>query len=555
MLAYLLAALALLLQQPQTCTVSGRVVNSLTGDPVRKVKLRLTPQPESASREEANGLSYVETSSADGGFQFIEVPPGSYLLSGDRIGFMETMYGEQKRNQTGTTIALQPGHAVTNIVLRLQPEGVIAGRVVDEDGDALPHVYVQLFRRKWNNGQLTYRADNGNMADDRGEFRFGDLQAGKYLSEAQVLPLRHANEIRSDGKSAVSFGNTFYGDATSVETAAPITIQTGQQVEGIEIHMRATPTFHVRGKLAGALPAGIDSHNMFAVLEPQETHRSVTAFRPIEGDSFDFADVPPGKYRLIAIVEKSHKHEQLTSEPFTVDAADVDGLVLNMQLAHSLHGQVRVSGTPPPAAKSWSTADCSISLVPLSERSFGFDHRAKPKADGTFVVENITPTSYRLDLSGIPDGAYLQSVRLGSEERIHKPLDFSQSTSGELLITFRYGAAGVEAEVETPTSNGGRPALALVADPLPGDGSGIHEGKAGESGTFTFKNLPPGKYELFAFEAIDSGELANAAIRKAIAGKGVTVQLKEGDRKQAQASVIAAADMQQVLKSLGFDIE
>ncbi len=55
------------------------------------------------------------------------------------------------------------------------------------------------------------------------------------------------------------------------------------------------------------------------------------------------------------------------------------------------------------------------------------------------VRANITAKS-----PAAPDGAYLKSVRFGQQEMLGKEIDLSQGASGELEITFRYGAAEVD---------------------------------------------------------------------------------------------------------------
>lgn len=551
----------------QKCNLSGRVTNALTGEPLTKAKLHLTPDSEGSQEDDSNQHAYVELSNADGSFQFTNIEAGSYRLEGDHLGFLDTTYGAQRRHQAGTTLILRPGETVATISLALRPEAVISGLVVDEDGDPVASASVALSSQTWINGQLTYRTNKGTMVDDRGEFRLGNLEPGKYILSANELRRGRPAEVRSDGKPVVNLGVTFYPAAASLQSATPIALQAGQQVDGIEIRMRAVQTFHIRGKIAGSLPGGASSPGAALILNPEDDNSwFFNGFHQLgQSDSFDLPAIAPGKYRLTLVTFGNGKQQELDSETVTVDSSDVDGLVLNVHPAASLRGQMRIVGAPEAGAKLWNPADCSVALTPAAGRSFRFKSGsdAKPKADGTFVIDNVATRIYNLRVSGVPQGAYLESVRLNGDERVHKPLDFSQGVSGELLIVFRYGAAQVTAKTQLPASQSGNeagmrvspPMLALAANPPREDGSGVLEDAADPNGLFTFKNVAPGKYEAFAFEAGERGELQNPAILKAIADRGEQVELKAGERKQVEVRVISAADMQQVLRKLGFDAE
>ena len=91
-----------------------------------------------------------------------------------------------------------------------------------------------------------------------------------------------------------------------------------------------------------------------------------------------------------------------------------------------------------------------------------------------------------------------------------KDLDFTQGVSGELLITLSYGVAEVGGTVQMPQQNAStdgssnKPATAasivLVPEDLRPDGSGIEYGNPTQTGTFSIKNVAPGRYRAYAFE-------------------------------------------------------
>src|ERR1700687_3866763 len=129
--------------------IEGILVNQVNGQPLRKgtVALRVMvtgPQPAGASAPN----SYSVTSDAEGKFVFEQVDPGRYSLMADRPGYIRATY----RSSGGPSINVGPGQVVKNIRFAITPQGVIAGRVVDEDGDPITEVRVSAMRWMISNG-------------------------------------------------------------------------------------------------------------------------------------------------------------------------------------------------------------------------------------------------------------------------------------------------------------------------------------------------------------------------------------------------------------------
>jgi len=182
-----LAVLALAQAPPDQPQDKGRIegilVNQVNGQPLRKgtVSLRITvtgPQPANASTPN----SYSVSSDAEGKFVFEQVDPGRYTLMADRPGYIHATY----RSSAGASLNVGPGQTVKNIRFVITPQGVIAGHVVDEDGDPITEVRVQAMRWATSNGvrRLEYRQQI--PVDDQGNFRIGNLPAGRYILSADL---------------------------------------------------------------------------------------------------------------------------------------------------------------------------------------------------------------------------------------------------------------------------------------------------------------------------------------------------------------------------------
>ena len=129
-------------------------------------------------------------------------------------------------------------------------------------------------------------------------------------------------------------------------------------------------------------------------------------------------------------------------------------------------------------------------------------------------------------------------------------------------LVLRYGPGEVDGTVQVAQSDGsanaGQTALPsasvmLVPEVLNDDGSGMLLGSTNQSGTFSLKQVPPGRYRAYALEQMNTGELQNPAVLRELEGKGSDVEVKENDKKQLQLKLISADDLQQIFAKLGID--
>ncbi|MGA3188787.1 MAG: carboxypeptidase-like regulatory domain-containing protein [Bryobacteraceae bacterium] len=106
---------ALLLAQDKT----NVVVNALTNEPLRKGHIVLDDRK----------TRYAVTSGTEGTFRFEGIEPGNYRPEAQRDGFLDA--------SNDPWLEVASGQQVKDIVIKLLPESVIAGHVIDEDGDPI----------------------------------------------------------------------------------------------------------------------------------------------------------------------------------------------------------------------------------------------------------------------------------------------------------------------------------------------------------------------------------------------------------------------------------
>src|ERR1035441_9581569 len=183
--ALLLLPLALAAQTKpdDSCAISGQVSNAATGEPVLRalVSLRRVDMSPGVTTIQ---VSHTAATDAAGQFAMAGIAPGKYRLAAERNGFIVTQYGSRGPGKAGTPLTLEAGQKSSDLALRLTPHGVIAGRVLDEEGDPVSGVDVQVMRLQYMQGRKQMARAGGGSTNDLGEYRAFGLAPGRYYVSA-----------------------------------------------------------------------------------------------------------------------------------------------------------------------------------------------------------------------------------------------------------------------------------------------------------------------------------------------------------------------------------
>ncbi len=162
-----------------TATVSGRVYNAITNDPVHATVLiyRAGEPPFSGITNASGNYSIVVNKGSD---YFVRVEPGS--ASEYFIQYYETGYTE------GTAALLQADNDRTDIDIAMTPKDThnkIRGVTEDETGAPMETI-VTAYRIGINNGRAVVEAEYSNESKSaNNEFLFENIPAGDYILKAQ----------------------------------------------------------------------------------------------------------------------------------------------------------------------------------------------------------------------------------------------------------------------------------------------------------------------------------------------------------------------------------
>lgn len=543
-LLYLLVCQSLLAQNgaaPDPATlgrVEGRVLNSATGEPLRKAQLTL--QGGNLGPGE-----YMATSDANGAFAIERVPPGSYNLSIQHQNFAVLNYGSTRPGMPGKRLTVAAGQSVSGLEIKMIPFGVISGKVVDADGDPVAGVPLTVLRWSFVRGMRQLIPASNGTTNDRGEYRVYNLPAGRYLIAGRPNQLMDYSYRASTGRAFAAttiqreaprevFALTFYPSAVEAAGASPVTVAPGQEVLGLDIQLRKTRIYRVQGKLSGAEKAGRYSVSM----QPQDAMLSgsfglnQTAAVRQDDWSFVFRGAAPGRYTLTAMVENRIGSRQ----EITIGSADLEGLVLPILEPGTIKGRVIVEAE----ANKPNPKGVRVSLVPAEGVPMNAPN-ASAGDDGSFSMTDVSPDRYHV-ISSPVDGAYLKTIRWGGQIVNEGTVEMASGGSTTLDLVFSPTSAVIEGDVKTSDDQPAAGATVLLL-PASKRESDFRMTMADQNGHFNAKSMAPGSYSALATDA-PIFSLPDAQWVKAMEKVTTSVNLDENGHATATLKLVPETDLE-----------
>jgi Carboxypeptidase regulatory-like domain len=494
-----------------TATIKGRVVAVDSGRPLRRVQINLS----SPDFSEARSMS----TTAQGTFEFKDLPAGRYNLSAVRSGYIRLQYGQRRPGEPGRPITLDDGQQFETANLALPRTGSIAGRITDELGDPLADV--SIFPAQWRyfrgKRRLVPVAGGGpfNRTDDTGQFRITGLDPGDYV----VLGATRTTWT-VDGKpdERIGFLPTYSGGTASPTDAMAVKVALGQEtimpdfamVPGRVATISGTATYSSGLPLAGesigmsqefAGPNGTSSFGMQgAKVNPDGT--------------FLIKNVAPGEYRLSVRGpgDKDHPAEGATLT-VNVMGEDLTGVMLVAGSGGTMSGRVvSDTGAPIPFPEQRRMSVSARPVDPTTTYTSFDNDNGRVKDDWTFELTNAYGLN-RISIGPLPTGWALRSIEYGGKDYADVPMEFHGGQRYDnVTITISKTLPRVRGTLQ---DDAGRPAEGSVLI-FPEDQAKwgedarlVRSARPDERGAFEFRNVIPGSYLAAALEYVRDGEWAD----------------------------------------------
>lgn len=499
-----------------TARIEGRVVSATSGEALARASVYL--------RDSHGATPYATKADSAGRFAFSGVAPGAYLLVAEKPGYLSLDTGARLAPVAGAQLRVAPGQHRTDLVLKLPPQSVLVGRVVDEEGEPIAYAAVSVLRRGYSEFGRRLLPVRQIQANELGEFRAAQLPAGRYFLLASARPAQ---------RGAEGYASTFYPSATEEAAATAVDLAAGQELGGFEIRLRRTPLFRIRGRLAGSVPSE-GSGRVRVMLAPRGSGALPASVWPgaVKQDSFEIANVPPGSY-VVTVIGGERAGAVLARLPVEVAGGDVEGLVVPLAPPVELRGVVRVED-----AADAELSRVRIWLVPSADGP-AMPPQATVQRDGSFRLPNVTRDTYRVRVAGIPGDLYLKSVRLAGQEILGRPADLAVP-GATLEIVLAPGAGQIQGVVQEASGEAAfRCTVTLVPDPPAAERSDLYKATScNADGRFRLTGVAPGAYKLYAWEAIESGAERDPEFLRGYEGQGVPVRIAEDAAESVQLRLI-----------------
>lgn len=457
--------------------VTGRVVDELTGQPLPETKVRLASL--------WNPPKMWDTITGPSGeFSFAAVPAGPrYAVLLEKQRYLRTVF---PRPFLFEWFAVgQDGLA--GLEIKLTPHAVLAGVLVDPDGEPVERTNVTALRRLRFQGKTSDRvAAKPSYTNDLGEFRIPYLPPGEYV---------------------LSVDNRLLNGSYSVAA--------GESRTGIRAVL---PPSRVSGRISP--PFGPT-----APTDVRFSGRDIVA--PVLRDgTFSFAGVlPPGTHTLIAADQPLSRCETAT---ITIADGNVDNITLLPVPFFTLTGHLLLEGSPD-LSPSGQTIGLTSPCAPYKP------FNVVTAEDGTFRAPGMPQTSLTLSVSR-PAGTYLREVRQNGV-----PVTGPLRSTGPVEIVLSTGLGQIAGAVTLPA---GEQPMGITIYILP-DTPSLNPAPnpltiPPLSTRFTFPNVAPGRYRLFA-SVIPPNYMRTEELAAALTAQVLNVDLQPGQTLEVKLPVITIA--------------
>jgi hypothetical protein len=461
---------------------------------------------------------------------------------GSRQGFISTEWGSHSTAQPGATLSIDTGGLVRNLVFRLSPQAVVAGRLTDAEGNPVANVQVWAIRDAGIHGKKQLFAAGHAATDDRGEYRIAGLAAGRYYVSAIFPPaiLQEAPGDSVDNQSDQAYVPTYYPGTADASLAIPLQAVEGVELPRVDFALSKTHTVRIRGQVLNGETS--ERSVVTVVLVPRENAAGAPTSRSLVTNpdgSFAIAGVAPGIYTLIASIFKNGRY---TTAKKSIDATDdVDDFTITVAPGVDVPGSLQVEGTVKP-----SRAALQLSLLSDDPGEPLFPQPNTPlKEDGGFTFSNVASGHYRLAALGLPDGYYMKAVRLGENDVLDAGFDVVQGqTPLTITIVLAQGAADVTGVVRDAKGQLSVGALVVLVLEGRGQPQNYRVATTDQYGRFALRNVAPGPYKVFAPEGIELSAV-DLILLKQIEDQGESILIQASSHPNVGLRLIPTEDLGQ----------
>ncbi|HKV91912.1 MAG TPA: carboxypeptidase-like regulatory domain-containing protein [Candidatus Angelobacter sp.] len=497
--------------------LEGTVVNAQTGQPIPHALVQLY----------ATGTQAVLTG-AEGEFSFDKLPMGATVqVRVEKPGF----FVPGARPQTFPTRAVQIGPRMSKLILKLVPECVITGEVMNDQGEPVEGATVDVLMARVDDGRRELTDVRGSVTtDENGLFRIAGLQAARYFVSVKASTVaRPVLGAQTSGAKRTYPLVSYFPGGTDIASATPFDLVSGQRAHA-QFTLSLAPAFKLSGTISGM--ADFKQAGPPMIVDATQTPLATVSNWSSQTGAFEFSPIPSGVYTLRVSAMIDDRHPAWTTQSVTLDH-NVSGF--NFPLHHAVTIPISVQTEFSDSQKQCTgyfaigkmrygckEFPAMVTLSSLEANYFERQAEAENADPSTFALHAVMPGRYHVHATATGHG-YVYSVRSGGTDLLREELIVPSGGDVQPIeIILRDDDAKVKIHVQAEHIPEGTrilllPEFAPFQRPITLDVSA--------NGDREYGGLAPGNYKVLAFESIDTVEYENPEVLEKYSGKTARITL------------------------------
>jgi hypothetical protein len=524
-----------------TAVMRGQVLAAGSGAPIRRAQVR-------AMSPEARGGGVTSTD-AEGRYEIKDLAAGRYTVTVSKGGYVMGQYGQRRPGDPGTPIDIVDGMAVDKVNFALARGGVIAGRILDDTGDAMAGVQVVAMRYGFMAGsrRLVNAGSEGgtDRTDDQGGFRLYGLPPGDYYVSAtyrgQMIMGPEINSTQADG-----YAPTYFPGTPNLAEAQKVSPKAGQEMSGVNFSLIVARLARVSGRVLNS--RGEPASRAMVMLVPAEPAGGMfmmagNSMASPDG-AFQIPNVAPGRYvlSLRPMGGMANPADEFAALPITVGTEDIENVIVSTAVGGTARGMVVTDTGEAPTFRPDQIQLFASNPEPMMMAA---GNSGPTRVNDDFAFELTSLFDRRLIRGSIigAQGWYLKEVRFDGDDITDDGLEFAPGRHIEgLLVVFTQKTTDLSGLV---TDDRGKPVLDVSVVVFPADRDKwkfqsryMRTARPDTQGRYNIKSLPPGDdYLVIAVQNLESGQGGDPDFLTRAREEAKTFTLVEGETKAADVKL------------------
>jgi len=470
------------------------------------------------------------SSDAKGHFALTGSAPGLYTISASKRGAAPAK---------PRSLTLLPGSHTTSIDFMLDAPAVIEGKVVDADGNPQQGAFVGAWVKTFYRGDLRLAGMGNSTTDDRGVYRISGLGEGRYYLSTQppiIEPRKRTPRPRKappEPKQTAPIRLVYYPNSPSLDGSPAIIVRAGEERRGADLTLGRGDASCIYATVAPFPGAGETVLQLYAQAGGASPTVANGTIEP--GEESETCGVTPGDYTLLATSwdQRTRKANGFLRLNVAVGRRDVSLGVLRLSPGFQLHGRITVENGPGNTLHG-AAVDLRRQSRPIV---YGDDLLASVQEDGQFTLANVFPDDYRLGVTGLAPGCYVQGALQQGRDVWQGLL---RPELGDLRIVLSCDGARIAVSAVNDRSEPVPDATVVLVPKGNAGGLVVFSSQTDQSGQAEFSSeIAPGDYLAGAFLGLYEGEDRDPEFIQANLRNGTEISVAAGSSKSA--AIVARA--------------